>query len=66
MTVGEKVRERRKELELSQQQLADAVHVGQSMICQIERGTKSLSIGLGAEIARVLGCRLEDFLESGH
>ena len=46
-----------------QQNLADLVHVEQSMICQVERGTKVPTLPLGAEIAEALGCSLEDLAQ---
>ncbi len=45
---------------LTQEDLASKVQVSQSMIAQMERGSKSISIPLGKEISRVLNCSLED------
>ncbi len=48
---------------LTQEDLASKVQVSQAMIAQMERGSKSISIPLGKEIARVLNCSLEDLAE---
>jgi len=63
MSIGLKIRMKRLALNMSQKELAERVNVEQSMICQIERGTKTPSLPLGAEIANVLGCDLKDFIE---
>lgn len=65
MTIGENIRRKREDKGLSQEQLAKSVCITQSMMCQIERGTKTLSVPLGIEIAGVLGCRLDDLLKEG-
>jgi len=48
---------------LTQEDLASKVQVSQSMIAQMERGSKSISIPLGKEISKVLNCSLEDLAE---
>jgi len=47
---------------MTQAELARRAHVTQAMICQIERGTKSVSIGLGREIAEALNCTIVELL----
>lgn len=64
MTIGERIREKRKQKGMTQAELAKAVQVNQSMITQIERGTKSLSVGLGIELARALDCTLEELAKA--
>lgn len=64
MSVGENVKARRIAQGMTQQNLADAVGLGRSMIAQIERGSKIPSLLLGAELAKVLDCSLYDFLDS--
>lgn len=59
MNVGANIRAIREEKGLSQVQLAEMVHISQSMLCQIERGTKPPSLPLSMEIAAVLSCDLE-------
>ena len=46
--------------DLSQQQLADAVHVSRQTIHTIEKGDYNPTIQLCIAICRVLGCTLDD------
>lgn len=62
MNVGDNIRDIRKEKGLSQAELAEMVNITQSMLCQIERGTKVPSLPLSAEIAKILNCSLESLL----
>lgn len=62
MKSGEILAYKRAQKHMTQNELATAVGVGRSMIAQIERGTKSVTLQLGAEIARVLGCDVNDFI----
>lgn len=64
MSIGENIRNKRKEMGISQNELATAVGISIPMVCQIERGTKSVTLQLGAEIARVLKCDVNDFIRS--
>ena len=47
-------------LDLSQQQLADAVGVSRQTISQIERGDYSPSVTLALKLAKICGVRVED------
>lgn len=62
MSVGENIRCMREKAGLTQACLAEQAGVTQAMLCQIERGTKNPSLQLGAEIAKILDCRLECLL----
>lgn len=62
MSIGTNIKEKRLELGMTQKELAERVSVDQSMICQIERGTKAPSLPLGIEIAAALKCRIEDLV----
>lgn len=62
MSVGENIKKRREEKGMTQEELGLAVGVGRSMVAQIERGTKSASIQLGAAIAKVLECEITDLV----
>ncbi len=62
MDIGANIRKRRIEVEMSQKDLAEKVQVTQSMLCQIERGTKIPTMALGKEIADALGCRMESLI----
>lgn len=64
MSVGENIRHMREKAGMTQACLAEQAGVTQAMLCQIERGTKNPSLQLGAEIARILNCRLENLLAS--
>ncbi len=64
MSIGANIKEKRIAACMTQKELAEAVNVDQSMICQIERGTKTPSLPLGKEIADALGCELLSLLET--
>ena len=61
--IAENIIRRRTAAGLTQMQLADKVGVAQSMICQIERGTKVPTIPLGKQIAKALKCKIDDLAE---
>lgn len=63
MSVGENIKAKRQALGMTQEKLADAVGLGRSMVAQIERGSKVPNMVLGRDIARVLGCGMEELLE---
>lgn len=63
MSVGENIKVKRLALGMTQENLAQAVGLGRSMIAQIERGSKVPNIILGRDIAKVLQCRLDDLVE---
>lgn len=63
MSVGSNIKHLRMMNGLSQEELADKVNVTKSMISQIERGTKNLTMELGEELAKVLGCDIRDFVK---
>ena len=60
MNIGNSIRELRESRGLSQVDLAARLQITSSMLCQIERGTKTPSLVLGVDIAKALGCTLED------
>lgn len=62
VSIGANIRRIRTEACLSQAELARLVQISQSMLCQIERGTKACSMGLGAEIAKALKCDIADLI----
>lgn len=62
MNIGAAVRQIRKSKGVSQVELAEKIGVSQAMLCQIERGTKSLSLPLGVDIAKALGCTIDDII----
>ena len=62
MSIGENIKKYRIAKNLTQEELAEVVGVAQSMICQIERGTKTPTLPLGKDIAIALNCPLEALL----
>lgn len=62
MNIGKNIKKIREAAGLNQTELAEKLGVSQSMICQIERGSKACSMPLGAEIAEVLGCKIGDLI----
>ena len=64
MSIGENIRRIRTEAGIKQAELAQRVQITQSMLCQIERGTKACSMALGAEIAAALGCSIANLILS--
>lgn len=62
MNISENIKSKRKDMGMSQSELAAAIGVSTSMVCQIERGTKAVSLQLGAEIAEVLECDIADLI----
>lgn len=63
MTLGERIRERRKACGKTLEELAAEVNVSFGILARIERGVKDPSIALGNEIAKALGCTLAELLE---
>lgn len=62
MSVGNNIKRLRIEKNITQVELAEHIGITQSMLCQIERGTKAVSLALGKEIAEYLGCCVEDLI----
>lgn len=60
MSIGTNLKRLRIKKGMSQEELANSVHVTQSMIAQIERGTKALTMELGKEILEVLDSSVDD------
>jgi len=57
--IGHAFAERRIALRLTQQALADLAGVSRSSVQSLERGSGSISFGAVAEIAEVLGLRID-------
>ena len=60
MSIGENIKQKREAANLTQKELAEKLGITQSMIAQLERGTKTLTVPLGQEIANILSCKLSD------
>lgn len=54
-TFGQRIRERRQQLGLSQSALADVVAVNRRVIGELERGKPSVQLGIALRVAEVLG-----------
>ena len=63
MTIGENLKLNRVLRGMSQQELANAVGVTPAMICQIERGSKSLSLALAIDICKRLEIDIKDLIK---
>lgn len=64
MSLGSNVKARREALNMTQAELARKTNVTQTLICQIERGSKTPNMLLGKEIADIFGCTLDDLLQN--
>lgn len=64
MNVGENIRKLRKNQDLTLAELAKAVKVSEPTLCMIERGTRIPSVLLAAELAKVLGCTVDELLKA--
>lgn len=64
MSVGKNIRRIREEKGITQASLAEQAGITQSMLCQIERGTKNPSLQVSKEIADALGCEIDTFLDA--
>ncbi len=60
MSIGENIKRLREKCNLKQSELAEMTGTTQSMIAQVERGSKVPSMPLGKEIATALNCRIEE------
>ena len=65
MSIGENIKAKRQALGMTQEKLADAVGLGRSMVAQIERGSKVPNMVLGRDLAKVLGCGMNDRTPGG-
>ena len=63
MSVGENIKKMREKRNIKQVELAERTGVTQAMICQMERGTRNPSLQLGLEIAKVLGCTVDELVQ---
>lgn len=64
MNIGDNVKRLREARNMKQVELAQALGITQSMLAQIERGTKALTMNLALCVVSVLGCSLDE-LASG-
>lgn len=62
MNIGKNIKLMRIKADMQQVELAQRLGISQSMLSQIERGTKACTMQMGAEIAEILGCKIGDLL----
>ena len=65
-TIGNRLRDIRRDAGFTQDEIAAALGMTQSMVMQIERGTKQLSLLNAAKLAEMLGCSINDLLGEDH
>lgn len=63
LNIGNNIKVRREERYWSQLDLAKRVNVNNTMICQIERGTKLPTVLLLKAIAEELNCTMDDLVK---
>ena len=61
--MGHRIKVRRVDCRLKQEQLADQIGMNQGQLSQIERGLLGLSVSQLVAIARALDCGVSDLLE---
>ena len=62
--IGAAIRKRRRGMDMTQEQLAEAVGVSVSFIGHIERGTRVMSLDTFVRICRALGCAFDDIIRN--
>lgn len=60
--IGRRIRSRRQELKLTQQQFAQRAGISMSFYGHIERGTRKLSVDTLYKIVLALGCSADELL----
>lgn len=63
MAIGENIKEIRISQGMTQNELAAALNITQSMVSQLERGTKTLTLPLGVQLAQVLHTTLDELIK---
>ena len=63
MNVGHNIRRIRKARGITQERLAEEAGISQAMLCQVEKGLKNPSLLVSAEITKILGYLIEEFLK---
>ncbi|MGX8702033.1 helix-turn-helix domain-containing protein [Caproiciproducens sp.] len=62
MALKDNVKRLREQMNLSQQQLAEAVGVNAAMISYIESGTKVPSLAVTISLSKTLGCSIDELV----
>lgn len=64
MSIDATVKKYREKIGLTQLELAEQCGVSQSIICQVERGSKLPSVPLCKALADVFNCKVSDIIDS--
>lgn len=64
--IGRKIKIRREQKNLTQQQLADLLGVDRQYVWKLENGKKNLTFDYLDKVIKNLNCLPEDFLNSSH
>ena len=62
--LGEQIRKRRKELALSQEQLAERANCHRNYVGSLERGEKNATVDMLMRFAKALECSLADLAQA--
>lgn len=62
MSIGERLKNIREYRNMTQEQVAQAAGVTKSLINQVERGNKTMSLPVAVAAAEALSCTVNDFL----
>ena len=62
MEYREKIRNLRENKGMTLEDLAEKLNVSKQMVCQIERGTKILTVPMAFAIARVFGVSISEII----
>jgi len=62
IAIGERIRARRNQIEMSQEELGDALHVSFQQVQKYEKGTNRLSSGRLLQLADALQCSVTDLI----
>lgn len=65
LVIGENLRQVRKSLGLSMQNVADQAHVSVATLSRVETNTQGIDLGLFLSLARILRCEPADLLQIG-
>lgn len=67
MTLGQIIKDKRQDLNLSQMELAERIGISQSQICKMETDTSKPSYDVLILLANVLQCNINDLInEKGY
>lgn len=63
MNIAENIKAKRLALGMTQEELASIVEVQRTMIVQLERGTKGLSLILAKKLSEVFNCTIDELVK---